>query len=338
MLIDNRIINKLVNRYNDFIDNETGKKYKYISKGREGVIFEVENKIIKIFKEIDINKIMKEFYLTGIFNEIKIFKKYVVKMYEYYLSLDKPVIIMEKMDGTLEEWGEKMVKNIFNIKSDEIDLTWKSMIFQIVVGFKLVNNLGVLHNDAKPVNILYKIKKFKPNDKSKKIHFIEGVKYEVPNIFKFKIADFGAAQILKYAVNEMDEEKLLDNIKKRRDMYDLSRFLMRIIVNHAMNVYSYDDIVELIKKNTDIDRYYQSTYVKIDKDMYISKLPYKVKINHIIRGVLYYCYEHKILDEEDIIKKYNLVMPSKVIKKLLDNICNTNISNVLSLFDEFKIE
>ena len=230
IIINNSIINKLLSNYKNH--NIDGKTYYYLGKGIEGIVYKVDDEVIKIYTKVDMNMIVKEFYVFGLLQELNSINKNVVHIDKYYLSLSNPVLIMELMDGELTNWCTMMVENIteeVRMMSDiDFDKQWLGMIFQVTYGLMFLNRLGILHADAKAKNILFK--KIYPTNQYDQ-YIISDTTYEIPIDYRFKIADFGTVQILGSSSNIISDDKIREKIKNRDDLYELSRIFYRMIVN-----------------------------------------------------------------------------------------------------------
>lgn len=329
VIIDNNIINILTrNNADKTIDN---KYYKFIGKGGDGVIYEHNGKIIKIYKKINIDAIIKEFYIVGLLQEINQINKNIISVNKYYLSLDNPVMIMERMDGDLSEWSDMMVKNKHGLTMNEIDINWLSMIFQTAYGLTYLNNLGILHSDAKSKNILYK----KNDDKTNEKYIINNKTYVVPTNYIFKIADFGAIQMANSLLHtDKDHEIIKKKIVARADLMELSKIIFRILVNYAKNDYDINGLVSLTKNNHKYNRYYIDNKNEINAKM--KHFPQKIKDNMLLRSLIYYAIENDIIDKQKIINKYSLTLPSEYVIDVLDKLTDLNY-DVFELFHQFVI-
>jgi hypothetical protein len=342
IIIDNTTIKILIDEYKDHTHN--GMHYKYVGKGGEGVIYRCNNKIIKIYIRIDIKVVIKEFYVVGILQELNAINDNIINVYHYYLSLSNPVMIMSEMDGNLKDWCEIMIKNKNNEKNNEkeLEILWLSMIFQVSYGFLFLNKLKILHSDAKPKNILY----IKQNDNAfgQGTIFNEyknnGTKYRVPTNCLFKIADFGAVQIMGSSLNKMDDIEIQQKIDNRDDLKELSRIIYRILVDYAIKMYDISYIKEKYINNDNMDytKYYNEETKHINTDIELKKLPSKIKESMLLRSLLYYGIENDIIDKHDIIKKNSLIMPSDTVIFILDRLIDSDQQNIFDLFNSyFKI-
>ena len=61
LIISESLIIKLINDQSD--QNIDNKHYKYLGKGQEGVVFLCDEKVIKIYTRINMDAIIKEFYV-----------------------------------------------------------------------------------------------------------------------------------------------------------------------------------------------------------------------------------------------------------------------------------
>jgi serine/threonine protein kinase len=323
IIITDSLLDKLLQKDNYQDKTINNVLYKFLGKGGDGIVFLSQNRVIKIYTRVIMNTILKEFYVVGLLQELKYINQNVIHIDRYYLSTKYPVLIMEPMDGSLEDFCE-IAKNINN------DMIWLSMIFQITYGLMFLNKLGILHNDTKSKNILYA--------KTSKTEFeynIDGIKYKIPtNNYVFKIADFGAIQIHGSTLNTLSDTVIQQYLDQREDLYELSRLWFRILVNYARKYITIDILKPLIESNKDFKKYYEEQKIDINKKL--NHMPQKIKDNMILRSLIYYGIENNIIDETEIIKKYNLSKPSEIVLKTLNGLVDMNIKNVFDLFKQFK--
>ena len=309
--MDRTIINEFLHKNNKHL----------ISKGGDGYVYKITinnfDYAIKVLKKDDIKEILITEYAQRLYN------KNIIKIYDYFFStkdFDKNVMIMELMEGNLEKWTKNMFFNKYNFSDEDFNNEFRYMIFTISQAFLDLNENNILHLDAKPKNILFK--KF-----DKKIRLNYGKKH-IETYFLFKITDFGKAQIDK---EEFKSNTDIDiNVKKyiddREDLFELSRILLRILVNIIVNKYdmSYFD---KFKDNKFIE-YRDDTIKEINKTIY--NYPSKIKNNFLKRSLLYYLIENNVIKTENIIKKFKITYPNKEIQNIFDNLTNKD-------FDIFKI-
>ncbi|VBB18701.1 serine/threonine protein kinase [Yasminevirus sp. GU-2018] len=333
LVIDDKVIKTLLSDYKDHSIN--GVKYNYLGKGGEGVVYKVADRVVKIYTKVEMNMIVKEFYVFGLLKELSDVNKNVVQIFDYYLAYSNPVLTMELMDGDLTKWCTGMVENTTSKISDErYDELWLGMIFQVTYGLMFLNRLKILHTDTKSKNILFKAVS---NDDDVKIYDeykINDQSYSVPTNYRFKIADFGAVQILGSSSNRMTDEQIGLNIQKREDLYELSRILFRIKVNFGMNDYGWSEINVLLKSNKEYRDYQKQQREKLDVDL--GHMPQKIRDKMLLRSLIYYAIENDLIDSEEIVRKHNLRMPSERVNAVLDRLIDPDVRNVFDLFTMFK--
>lgn len=329
-IIDNNIIKELLSDYTTH--NIDGNIYHYLGKGGEGVVYRLDETVIKIYTKIEMNMIVKEFYLFGLLQELKPINKNVITIDRYYLSLSNPVLVMELMDGDLTKWCTFMVENkddsVKHLSDEKFDELWLGMIFQVTYGLMFLNHLNILHTDTKSKNILYK-----KSDATYDDYMINGKTYTIPFEYVFKIADFGAIQILGAGSNRMNDDEIIERIKKREDLYELSRIMYRMIVNFGINDYNWSHINEFLKKDKLYREYRDQQKDKLNKEL--SHMPQKIRDRMLLRSLIYYAIENNIINSEEIITKHSLRIPSSKVSNVLDKLTDTNIKNVFDLFDVF---
>lgn len=331
IIISNSLIERLIkNQKDQTID---GKQFKYLGKGGEGVVFLCEEKVIKIYTRVDMNAILKEFYVVGVLQELKKVNKNVIQIDRYYLSTSHPVMIMELMDGNLSEWCDLMVNNKDGLNEKDLESVWISMIFQVTYGLMFLNKLKILHSDTKSKNILYS----KSNDLNTTERYDVGNEsFVIPmNHYVFKIADFGAVQILGSTMNTITDEEIQRRIDHRIDLHELSRIWYRVLVNYGRNDYGWNQIRPIMDSNNDYKQYHKEQKIKLDKEL--GHMPQKVRDSMLLRALIYYGIENDFIDANEIITKYSLVKPSEQVMKILDGLVDLNIKNVFDLFPMFRV-
>jgi hypothetical protein len=326
-MINDAIIEKML-KYNDFDYNN--KKYKYLGKGGDGIVYECNNKVVKLFTKDDIDSIIKEMYVTHMLKSIPNVSVNIILVDDYSFAFKYPLAIMEKLDNDLTYWINMMIKMPHGeMNDDDIDLNWTSMIFQLSHGLLFMNKYKILHNDAKPKNILYK----ENNAPSNIIEYaMNNKKYIIPCRYIFKISDFGAIQIKKSKLNTMSNKEIENKIKTRDDLRELSRVFFRIYVDYGMKLYNYEYMKTLAKNDKLFGAHFYNESKKIDKQL--GNYNRHVKDKFIHRNLLYYAIENNYIDKNDIVKHFNLRIPSDDVMFILDNITNIDV-DVYSLFDQF---
>ncbi len=325
-MINNTLIKQLTKtRYDQIIEN---KQYKFIGKGGDGVIYSFDDIIIKIYTRFDMDLIFKEFYVVGLLQEVDSINLNIIIVYRYYLSLSNPVLLMEKMDGNLSTWSDAMIRNAYNMSNNELEISWLSMIFQVSYGFVFLNQLRVLHNDAKPKNVLF----LKQNEIYHNYQ-INNKTYKIPINNLFKIADFGAIQIIGSTLNKMSDMEIQQKIDNRSDLKELSRIIFRLMVDYAKKTYDIKTINPYIEKNDDFRKYRDVQIKEIEMNPGLKKLPQQQKNNYLLRSLLYYGLENKIIDQSDIIIKNRLIMPSDKVLRTLDALIDITNEKLFDTFD-----
>lgn len=320
--INNDVIDILLDKYKDH--QIADKLYKYINKGGNGIVYKVDDMAIKIYVEYDMDTVLKEFYVMGILQELSGINRNIINIYNYYLSLSKPVLTMEYLDGDLQKWTNKMIHNKFNLDNDDIDKEWISMIFQVTYGMLFLNKLGILHNDAKPKNIMY-------NNNNRHIsseYKINGKTYTITSNFTFKIADFGGIMIVGSTLNDMTNDEIKRKIKNRSDLWELSRIFYRVLTDYAKIQYKMNTIMEYVNNDGDYYKYYSNEKNKIWSKM--KKYPIHIKESYLLRSLIYYGLENNIIDIDSIINTYQLKFPSKKVLDLLSRLIDTSITDLPS--------
>ncbi|AYV77588.1 MAG: serine/threonine protein kinase [Dasosvirus sp.] len=327
-IFNNKLLDRLARSDKDYNDTDNNILYRFLGKGGDGTVylisFEGDERAVKIYKNAHLDQIIKEFYITGLLQEMDKVNFNIIKMYHYYLSFSRPVMVMEIMSGTLSDWTKTIINNKI-ISTSEIDMYWVSMIFQVTYSLMTINTYNILHNDAKPKNIL-----FKNNKQNELREYIlpNGKKYSVPVPYIFKISDFSKAQIIGSKLNNMTDQTIKTNILNRYDIYELSHILDRILVDYLILDYKLSDIQNMM------DKQMQDVYRKMNDQF--KSLPEKIRNRLLLRGMIYYLIDHQMINTQELIKKHNLIFPSKSVQELLRNLHNvTDYPDIYGLFDNY---
>jgi serine/threonine protein kinase len=196
-----------------------------------------------------------------------------------------------------------------------------------------LNKLKILHSDTKSKNILYK----KSNTLNGIEHYDVGnLSFNIPmNHYIFKIADFGAVQILGSTINTMTDAEIQQRINDKADLHELSRIWYRILVNYGRNDYGWNQIRPIVDSNAEYKQYSKNKKIKINNDL--GHMPQKIRDSMLLRSLIYYGIENAFINADNIIAKYSLVKPSELVMKTLDGLMDPKINNVFKLFPMFWI-
>ena len=147
-------------------------------------------------------------------------------------------------------------------------------------------------------------------------------------------ADFGAVQILGSGLNKMSDSEILHNIQDRTDLEELSKSILRVLVDRANKMYRYPDLYQYIAKDKKYSQYHEEQKQQIGR----LKVPGNIKDSLLFRSMLYRGIESGIIDKKHIIQKYHLTMPSDKVLHILDNLRNPKILNIFSLWDPYFLD
>lgn len=340
--INDELLNTLIIKKSDHMHNNI--EYKYIGKGYEAVvyyfIYHGIQKVLKIYILDNPSQAIREFYVIGFLNDLMKLdnntNKYdnIIKIDNYYLSYKKPIMLMEKLDGDLTNWGTMMMNTNTNIiDNDTYDTMWLSMLFQVAYGITIINRLGILHYDLNIGNIMY----LKNDNKGKSYekYTINDGEYTIPTNYIFKLGDFSWGQIIGSKLNDITDTEIENEINNRSDLYEVSRILFRFLVNHGLRDYGWNTISNILKTNREFRHYHDNLKTSIYDEFKDSHIGIKNK--KLLRGLLYHAIETNLIDSNEIIRKHNMRMPSNKVIYVLDNLLNPEIKNVFDLFHMFKI-
>lgn len=320
-IVDTDTLNKLIK--NDHTQTINGVTYTFIGRGRDGSVYMLDGKLIKIFRKIRMINHSKEFFVLGLLEELNF--PYIIKMYKFSLSSERPYMIMEKLEGDLKKWYKSEIlhsNDIRQISAEEYDDYWLSMLFQITHAIYLLNRLNILHCDMNPGNILYKIA---DNNHYQEI-IVNDVTYNIPIKYMFKIIDFNWVQIVGSRSNVSKDSTIMNYIKTNFDGRSaICRFLEYIeqSLNNHKNV-----------------KYHKDPSIK----EYISELRDDTnwKEHKILKSATLYGLKLGLLSSGDILKNPRVRRPSDKVIKIMDKIAyynedETHKNDNFSLFDMYKI-
>ena len=304
---------------------------KYLGSGGQGRVYLLSEEecgkiVIKIIKSYDDNN--NELLIVPYVK--RIIEDYVSPNFLYIYGYEKiknyTVIFSEYANGTLEDW----------LKTKHSYEEWRSFLFQFLSAVVVLQTvLKSYHSDLKPKNIFYKNLINKPVFE----YNIQEKKYYVPTHGNlFLISDFGHVQSLMFKKNKLNKDSIELNIKNNIDLEHIIDLHKRIIVNSIEKVYTYGEMLNIIKKNNDLyfDNYLKSKKEEIDKNL--SKYPEHVKKKMLYRSVAYYILEKKYIDLEAI-PDNSMIMklpPIKIINEIENWKDHDNILDILETFSEFK--
>jgi len=115
-------------------DNNKQLKLEFLGKGGEGIVYKYDNYAIKFYKNIIVFN--KDLFITRLTNRLandKITNNFLT-LYGYTQVFQKDVMIINLIDGNLENW----------ILSKHTDDEWLNMIFQML--YACTNNATMFKN------------------------------------------------------------------------------------------------------------------------------------------------------------------------------------------------
>lgn len=148
------ILNFIILKYNSYglclCKQSLIKTDKLIGRGYIGKVYSIHGDSEKVTKIVDISPFYYTAFYEGVFCSILAENILFLRMYSLYLNNKKAYFIFEKADYTLEEYYKKrnMTKKI-----------WQKIYNDIYAAMKEMHRLNILHNDLKPKNIMYSVKK-----------------------------------------------------------------------------------------------------------------------------------------------------------------------------------
>lgn len=283
---------------------QDGVTFIYLNYGREGIVYKFNDYALKFYRN--------KSYIT---NEIQIIKKYIIpldenisnnflKIYGTVDLFDHSVLIMELVDGNLQDW----------VLSMHTDKEWLTMLFHILYGiFVMQYHMKVFHSDVRPRNVL-----FKKLDRPINVKYIvEGNDITITTSFStdtfFKIADFGKASGLELSHNKLPIESIKISIQNNIDLRHMRELYIRLAVDALSYSHTLKDLLKIGEK----DKYFQG-YVNKKKQQTDAYMPDDMKEQNLFRAVAYYLIEKNYFNLNNFPSAGKVFMPSKKIRDVLD--------------------
>lgn len=225
-------------------------------------------------------------------------------------------ILNEYADGTLENW----------LTSRHDEQEWFSMLFQIICSlYVFQRKIFAVHNDLKPKNIL-----FRRITQGELKYIIHGNTYCVPTYGNlFMMADYGKS--VSSLQKNSHEEEISSMIKMNADYEYINTLPKRILVSAIQKKYmTLENLFKKLNIHRD-DRF--TTYMeherdKIDRDL--AKYPQNIKDRMLMRSVVYYMIERKLIKKSNIEDNF---FYEKYPPDIVDEILNysTSIEELLDI-------
>lgn len=312
--------------YNDKsfeLDTKYGKiMMNFLGKGGQGVVYSINiypMYAIKFYKQpTGTNKVNIELLFLKKVKELKnknITNNF-LNLYGNISLFGRDVIIMNIIDGSLEEW----------VLVEHSDIEWLKMIFQILYGTLIMQKcLQTYHADMKPKNILFNNitetnfnYEINEDDNYYKINFISKQ--------VFIISDFGHASSLlndfkRYS--KIPESSIKLSIENNLDLEHLSSFYKRLAVTIISNSYTLNDLLNIGKDDKYFNAYLDNEKTQIENTM--GHYSYSVKNHMLFRSLAYYLLEKDYFDIDDLpnIGKTKINLPSPYIRNILESLSLT---------------
>ena len=291
--------------YDKLVKNQiNGFSSRFIGKGIQGSIYLIrDNKtnfswVIKITDlHFGVYDSFREVFFSDMLNSIK--NSCFLEYYDTQIINSKTFMAMQLANGDLIKWSNE------NHTYDE----WKNMIIQIVIGVIHLQKLKIVQNDLQPKNILFDKKRFNLNYK------IKDTKYNVNSNYQFFISDFGISAHPDLNVNLLSPEEMeIAN-------YDLKKFSRTIEKLKAINVknkYSYEQLIEICKKE---NINYSEKLKKLQNKVKDWKIDNKYKQEYIQLHLAYYYVKKGLFKQSDYSQNSPKPIPEK-IEKIFEELRN----------------
>jgi len=280
---------------NLYYDRSKDSRFKYIAKGKEGVVYKLGHYAIKFMKNSDRSN-----------NEIVAIKKIInrpefINFIRFYCVKeigDYTVYVMNLAKDHLRNW----------YKDKHSDCDWISMLFQILVGMYQLNIiLGMYHNDLKRKNVLY-------DDSPQVLHYnINGIEYQIKTKSVFYISDFSHASKENKHVANISDEYFVKYELFRKIFTDV---MSTELCNDKYSIKYVEDYIFDGKPLTDeYKQYYKEKEASIKKKFGNNKKMYDYIMKKTIAS---YGIEHNMIDITPF--KSKISSPSKQVIDLFENL------------------
>ena len=138
--------------------NHNDTTFRMIGKGGEALIYKYDDDTaIKIYHTAELKTVRREAYITSVLKSIDQISDHIIELKCVEETNDILHAQMELNDGDLNVWTT-LATNRETVASED---DWLSMIFQMTFALYDINDRGVVHNDPKPKNMLYKVANIK---------------------------------------------------------------------------------------------------------------------------------------------------------------------------------
>jgi len=275
-------------------------RFKYIARGKEGIVYKFGNYAIKFMKNEDrsdkeITAIKKIITHPEFINFIKF---YLIKEIGKYT-----IYVMNLAQDHLRNW----------YKDKHSDHDWVSMLFQILVGMYQLNNvLHMYHNDLKRKNVLYNVSNQELN------YNINGKTYTLKTKYVFYISDFSHASTENKHVANISDEYFVK--------YELFRKIFTDVMTEELcnDSNSIKDVEHYIFKDKPITdeykEYYKSHEISIKKKFGNNKKMFDYVMKKTVAS---FGIEHDMIDITPF--KNKVASPSKQVIDLFENLDFNNL-------------
>lgn len=290
--------------YKNLIENKIkGFKSELIGRGVQGKIYLIKDLSVNynfIIKCTELNfgsyDSYREVYFTDMINS-KNFSTGFIKYFDTQLINNKTYMAMEKADGDLIKWS------LTERTSDE----WINFIIQIIIIIKMLQSMGIIHNDLQPKNILYK------NQKSTIKYQINNINYQIKSNYLFYVADFGISVHPELTIKSLSEEEM--NIKN----FDLKKFSHTIDKLKTFNIKEKYTLNELMNKFKEYnDKNYLNKLNKLKEKTKNWKIDNEYKTEYIYIHMCYNYVKNGYFNNNDYVKNAPAKIPVNLEKIFIE--------------------
>lgn len=305
---------KNIIKYDDII-------FEFIGSGGEGIIYKVMKYAIKIYKtntKLSFNREIEIMKMTNNLLEKNVSINF-LKLHDSFTKFNHTVIIMDLVDGSLEDW----------YKEKHSDSEWIVILFQILYNILVMQKcLKMYHSDMKPKNILFKkLNNFINIKFIIKEHNEEKVSFILKTNYIIYISDFGHSLSLLFKDDEKSSDIIKECITNNYDLIHIKTLYNRLLVDILQNKYTIDDLLKT--KNDKMKDYFLSEQERINTEM--KKYPQHIKNKMLLRSVIYYLLNNNLIN----IDEYKDILPSENIKTIIEEL--TNETQIIDMIKKILI-
>jgi len=296
-----------------------GSTLKVLGKGDEGTVYGIRlnNGVefaIKFFTDKNNKEIMILQKLMDLYKRKIIMN--VVMLYKYFESNGFLITIMNKADGTINDWINKKI-----INSESIDNAWLTMMMQILYAVLILKKkLKLYHKDLLHRNILYKTYD-KPINITYKLKFKDKYyEFSFTTYTIFYVSDFGKSQSLLFDDNILTSVEIKEALVNNADLYGVSSLYNKIFVDYIYHHIDHKKLYSFILGNKVAHEYLDGVRKHMEEKAKKISKPHWYIQTQVVRALCYYLIENNLFDTNLVKSKLNV--PSRNVVDILHDLPN----------------